>query len=243
VAAQADAQKLIYEAKFDSHAKVAREDDFIEPDGAGGWRRTGRPAADAEWIAEGHGAVQFANGRMRVVPVSEASPIRSHMVVWNKTVFPADFRLEFDMNPEGSQNGLTIVFFCAAGPDGKDIFDVSLPGRRADYPAYHSGAISNYSDAYWSRNTQEEAASNRLRRNPGFSLVAQGPSRTLGLTDVTHRVRIVKDGKHIEVAIDGVVTTRWDDPQTPLGAGRIGLRSMDGVIAVSYGAFRVWSLK
>jgi hypothetical protein len=161
------------------------------------------------------------------------------MVVWNNRIFPADFLLEFDMNPEGSTSGLTIVFFCATGPAGKDIFDLSLPPRRADYPTYHSGAISNYSDAYWSRNTEEESASSRLRRNPGFQLVAEGPSLTKGPTNRTYKIRISKRGSHIEAAIDGKVALSWTDPQTPLGAGRIGLRSMEGVTAVTYSNFTV----
>jgi hypothetical protein len=164
------------------------------------------------------------------------------MVVWNAKVFPGDFLAEFEMNPSGSTNGLTIVFFCATGKNGEDIFDLSLPPREADYKNYHSGAIANYSDAYWSRNTNDEASTNRLRKNPAFALVAQGRSLTTGSTDQTHRVRIFKFGGHIEIEIDGHVVLKWDDTGKPLGAGRIGFRSMQGVSMIKYDNFKVWKL-
>ena len=84
--------------------------------------------------------------------------------------------------------------------------------------------------------------SNRLRRNPGFQEVARGPSATTGPTDVTHRLRILKAGRHLEVEVGGHVVLSWDDPAPPLGAGRIGLRSMAGVRQVAYDNFQVWQV-
>jgi hypothetical protein len=81
-----------------------------------------------------------------------------------------------------------------------------------------------------------------VRKNPGFELVGEGPSRTTGATDVTHRVRILKYGSRIEVEINGQVVCRWDDPGQPLGAGRSGLRSMSGVTMVAYDNFKVWAV-
>jgi hypothetical protein len=242
---------LLYENDFRRPQKIVREEDLIERSPDGQWRRTKRPAVDAEWIAEGWGGCAIRDGTLWVAPsefdaAGRPTPVdasrRSHMVVWNQRVFPADLLLEFDANHCGSTNGLTIVFFGAAGTNGADIFDLSLPPRRADYRTYHSGALANYSDAYWSRNNETESVSNRLRKNPGFKQVATGESRTTGQTDVTHRVRILKIVGHIEVEVDGVVVLRWDDNARPLGAGRIGLRSMDGVTEVSYGNFRVWKI-
>ena len=215
----------------------------------GKWSRKGKPALDAEWIAEGWGGCAVRDGKLRVAPSEfdvhglpkPVEPgLRSHMVVWNRQVFPGDFLLELDMNPCASKNGLTIVFFCAAGKDGEDLFALSLPPRRADYVAYHSGAIANYTDSYWSRNTEAESVSNRLRKNPGFTLVAEGPSLITGPSDGTHHLRLLKAGAHIEVEVNRKVLFQWDDPGKPLGAGRIGLRSMEGVTMVAYDNFRVW---
>ncbi|MGH7784620.1 MAG: DUF1961 family protein, partial [Candidatus Binatia bacterium] len=107
---------------------------------------------------------------------------------------------------------------------------------------YHSGAIVNYSDAYWSRNTSGEAATNRLRKNPGFALVGEGDSLTLGPTNVTHHIRVLKSGGHIEIEINDRVVLKWDDTGTPLGPGRIGFRSMEGVSLITYDNFKVWKV-
>jgi Domain of unknown function (DUF1961) len=102
--------------------------------------------------------------------------------------------------------------------------------------------VSNYTDSYWSRNNEAESLSNRLRKNPGFKQVAEGPSLTTGPTVVTHHLRILKSGAHIEVEVNGRVVIKWDDSDHPLRAGRIGLRSMEGVTMVAYDNFKVWQV-
>jgi uncharacterized protein DUF1961 len=239
--------RLFYKNDFSRPQQIAREEELIEQTG-GVWRRKGSPASNDEWIAEGKGGAEVRDGRLLVSPTpfddagKPQSGQRSHMVVWNRRVFPADFLLEFEMSPCGSTNGLTIVLFCAAGKNGEDLFDLSLPPRRAEYQAYHSGAVANYTDSYWSRNNEAESLSNRLRKNPGFKQVAEGSSLTTGPTDVTHRLRILKNGAHIEVEVNGRVIIKWDDPERPHGAGRIGLRSMEGVTMVAYDNFKVWQV-
>lgn len=242
-------RSLVYWNDFEKPQKIVHERGLIARSPSGKWKRTSMPAAGITWIVEGRGGVDIRDGKLRVSPLpfnARGNQIqgeqRSHMVVWNSTVFPADFLAEFEMNPSGSTNGLTIVFFCAAAKNGGDIFDLSLPPREADYKNYHSGAISNYSDAYWSRNTEDEASTNRLRKNPGFTLMAQGQSLTTGNTDTTQHVRILKFGGHVEIEINGRVVIRWDDTGTPLGAGRIGFRSMEGVSLITYDNFKVWKL-
>ncbi|MEP7075701.1 MAG: DUF1961 family protein [Acidobacteriota bacterium] len=239
----------VYSNDFQKPQKIAFEKDHIKQQADGSWKRTGKPDPKAEWIVEGNGGVNIRDGKLRASPVpfdqngiAIASAKRSHLVIWNRNIFPADFLAEFDMRPNGSTNGLTIVFFCATGKNGEDIFDLALPPRQADYKTYHSDEIANYSDSYWSRNTMEESISNRMRENPGFALVAEGESLTTGPTDVTHHVRILKSGGHIEVEINGKVIFKWDDTGTPLGAGRIGFRSMEGVSLITYDNFKVWKV-
>ena len=241
----------VYSNNFSSPQKVSREEDFIKKSSEGGWRRIGKPDPKAEWVAEGWGGAEVSDGKLRVAPYpfdnqghlkSSDAANRSHMVVWNQRIFPSNFLLEYEMDPGVSTSGLTIVMFCANGKNGEDIFDLSLPPRRADYQTYHSGAIANYSDSYWSRNTEIESKTNRLRKNPGFKLVAEAPSLTAGSSVAPYRVRILKSGAHIEVEINGKVVIKWDDIDVPLGAGRIGLRSMEGVTMVTYDNFKVWEL-
>jgi hypothetical protein len=240
--------RLVYSNDFSKPQKIVREEDLAKQSAGGDWQRRAMPPRDADWIAEGWGGAEVRDGKLRVAPSPfdrAGQPItvepgkRSHMVVWTRREFPADFLLEFEMNPCGSTNGLTIVLLCGRGENNKDLFDLSLPPRRAEYKNYHSGAIANYTDAYWSRNNETESVSNRLRKNPGFKEVASGPSRTTGATDVTHHVRILKAGGHIEVEINGDVVVKWFDTENPLGGGRIGFRSMEGVRMVTYDNVKV----
>jgi hypothetical protein len=234
--------RRVYDNNFSRPQKIAREEDFIKKSSDGAWRRVGKPDPSAEWIAEGWGGATVSGGRLLVAPYpfinkthlnASDKANRSHMVVWNRRIFPSNFLLEYDMDPGVSTSGLTIVMFSANGKNGEDIFDLSLAPRRADYQTYHSGAIANYSDSYWSRNSEIESATNRLRKNPGFKLVAEAPSLTANSTVSPYRVRILKSGTHIEVEINGKVVIRWDDGGSPLGSGRIGLRSMEGVTMVA----------
>ena len=243
--------RRVYANNFSSPQKIVREEDFVVKSSDGVWRRIGKPDPNAEWIAEGWGGAAVSQGKLRVAPYpfdsrghlnSSDTANRSHMVVWNRHIFPANFLLEYEMDPGVSTSGLTIVMFSAQGKNGEDIFDLSLPPRRADYQTYHSGAIANYSDSYWSRNTEVESKTNRLRKNPGFKLVAEAPSLTAGASVGPFRVRILKSGAHIEVEINARVVIKWDDNENPLGAGRIGLRSMEGVTMVTYDNFKVWEL-
>jgi hypothetical protein len=241
--------KKVYDNNFGKNQKIAFERDFIKQNTDGSWTRTGQPDVKAEWIAEGNGGVEIRHGKLRVSPLrfdakgrQISGQPRSHLVIWNKNIFPADFLLEFEMSPNGSTNGLTIVFLCATGKNGEDIFDLSLPPRQADYKTYHSGAIANYSDSYWSRNTEVESVTNRLRKNAGFKLVAEGKSLTTGSTDVTHHLRILKVGQHLEIEVNGKIILKWDDPEKSLGAGRVGLRSMEGVSLITYDNFKVWQV-
>ena len=241
----------VYSNNFSRPQKVSREEDFIKKSSEGAWRRIGKPDPKAEWVAEGWGGAEVSDGKLRVAPYpfdnqghlkSSDAANRSHMVVWNQRIFPSNFLLEYEMDPGVSTSGLTIVFFSAIGKNGADIFDLSLPPRRAEYKAYHSGEIANYSDSYWSRNTEIESKTNRLRKNPGFKLLAEAPSLTAGSLVASYRVRILKSGAHIEVEINGNAVIKLDDADKPLGPGRIGLRSMEGVTMVTYDNFKVWEL-
>src|SRR5262249_35856713 len=151
---------LVYSNDFSKPQEIVYEENLVRTLANLKQIRAVMPDKQAVWIAEGQGGVDIRDGKLRVSPLpfdksgqQIKSEQRSHMVVWNSQVFPADFLAEFEMDPNGSTDGLTIVFFCATGKNGEDIFDMSMPVREADYKNYHSGAIANYSDAYWSRNT------------------------------------------------------------------------------------------
>ncbi|MCP4044389.1 MAG: DUF1961 family protein [Gammaproteobacteria bacterium] len=243
--------ELVYENDFSGNDTIDFETSFIE-DG----KRTRRPYPDAEWIAEGYGGADVCNGRLWVAPVKfqscgkrEESPVRepSHMVLWNKNYFPADMMFEFTVNHQGSDNGLTLVFFAAKGRAGQDIFDLGLPPREGIYRRYNRGELANYTQSYWSRNKKPtlvlrgEAYSNRIRKNPGATVLATNASLTDQCGDCDYKIRILKQGGHITAEVNGTVVNQAID-NDPHGGGFIGLRSMMGVDRISYDNFRVWSV-
>ncbi len=244
--------ELVYENDFSADDKIDFETSFVTDD-----KRTRLPDPQAEWIAEGWGGADVCDGKLWVAPSAfEACGERagnpdqepSHMVVWNKTRFPADVIFEFTVNHHGSDNGLTLVFFAADGAEGQDIFDLELPPRNGVYRNYNKGRLRNYTVSYWSRNKKPslvakgEQYTNRIRKNPGANIIATDDSLTDKCNDCDFKVRILKVAGNISVEINGVVANHVVDSDAPHGGGYIGLRSMEGVDRVSYDDFKVWSV-
>lgn len=243
--------ELVYGDDFSVDGRVDFERNFIEEG-----KRIGTPAADADWIAEGQGGAMVCGGKLWVAPVvftacgetvgERENP--SHMVVWNRNRFPSDLLFEFTVNHQGSDDGLTLVFFSAEGLRGETIFDDALPPREGIYRNYNRGQLRNYTVSYWSRNKKPslvkrgEQYTNRMRKNPGAIKLSTEYSRTDQCSDCDYRVRVLKSGGLLAVEIDGEVVNQVIDPD-PLGSGFIGLRNMMGVDRVSYDDFRVWELK
>lgn len=242
-------RKLLYHNTFSAPEVMDRENDFTGRDAQGKEFRLRRPFEDAVWITEGNGDVAISGGKLRVtsgkytVTGDISYTTRSHMVVWNHKIFPENFLLEFTVNHGGSDNGLTLLFMCATGLRGEDIFDESLPLRKANYPTYHSDKLKNYTVSYWSRNAQPpfEAVSDRVRKNPGMNILASGHSNTDLSSNEDYHIRILKYKGSIAVEVNGKVVVETEDPD-PLGKGRIGLRSMEGIREVTYDDFAVWEL-
>jgi len=243
--------ELIYSNDFSGNDKIDFETSFVE-DG----ERTRLPNPEAEWVVEGWGGADVCGDKLWVAPaafdacgerVQNSASSPSHMVVWNKTRFPADMMFEFTVNHHGSDNGLTLVFFAAQGVGGENIFDLKLPPRKGVYRNYNKGRLSNYTVSYWSRNKKPslvakgEQFTNRIRKNPGANIIATNDSLTDKCNDCDFKVRILKVAGNITVEINGIVANHVIDPNAPHGGGYIGLRLMEGVDRVSYDDFSVWS--
>ena len=243
--------ELIYSNDLSGDDKIDVETSFVA-DG----KRTRQPDPQAEWIAEGWGGADVCGGELWVAPVAfaacgtrtESTDLEpSHMVVWNKTRFPADLMFEFTVNHHGSDNGLTLVFFAAEGQEGQEIFDFALPPRNGVYRNYNRGQLRNYTVSYWSRNkaphlvARGEQFTNRIRKNPGANILATDASQTDKCSDCDFKVRILKVAGNITAEINGIVVNDVTDPD-PHGGGYIGLRSMEGVDVVSYDDFKVWAV-
>ena len=71
-------------------------------------------------------------------------------------------------------------------------------------------------------------------------MLATDASLTDKCSDCDFNIRILKVAGNITVEINGTVVNHVTDPD-PHGSGYIGLRSMEGVLKVSYDDFKVWA--
>jgi hypothetical protein len=207
----------------------------------------GAPASMEGWVMEGPGTTAFEDGWMKMASEKAGSAFKDgHIVYWCPPDFPESFVAEWEMLIT-SPAGLCIVFFAARGLNGEDIFDPSLPKRTGIFKQYHSGAISCYHISYYaSTPSSPSRITSNLRKNNGFHLVSNGPPGIEPGSDAVHAMRLIKDGPHIQLLVDGkVIIDFTDDGQRygPVhGGGKIGLRQMQWTEAL-YRNFRVRELR
>ncbi len=202
-----------------------------------------------DWVMEGPGRTAFKDGWMRMWSArpDASGKVNGHIVFWCPQNFPDRFVCEWDVQIL-SDYGLTIVFFAAKGAEGQDIFDPSLPPRDGTFAHYIRGAINSYHISYYANtpNLPGRTMSN-LRKNNQFYLLATGPVAIPANSKAVHHMRLVKDGAHIQLCVDGRVSVDYTDPGTERYGpvyrdGKIGLRQMQWT-AARYRNFRVWELR
>lgn len=202
-----------------------------------------------DWVMEGPGVVTFEEGWMRLYSGNPdgADGRHGHFVYWPDVVLPEDFIAEWEiqfLDPVG----LNIVFFCATGRGGEDVFDPALAARDGDFRQYHSGDLNSYHASYFS-NTPGHFGRNtaHIRKNHGFFLVANGPVLIhAGNWAETHTVRVMKNGNRIELSVNGETSVEFTDDGKAygpvLGTGRFGLRQMQWSDA-RYRNLRIYRLR
>ena len=202
----------------------------------------------AAFRMEGDGAVSFPLGRMRLESVRDsAEGQQANLVFWCPETFPAELAVTWAFRPL-REPGLAILFFCARGAGGEDLFDPSLAERTGVYEQYHHGDIAAYHVSYFRRRWPQERELHlcNLRKSYGFHLAAQGADPIPGVADAAgfYRLLIVKQGDTIRFAVNGLTLFEWTDDGTvggpPLGAGKIGFRQMAPLIA-EYADLRVYA--
>jgi hypothetical protein len=200
------------------------------------------------WVLEGPGKITFADGwmEMRSTRPDASGGENGHIVFWCPRDFPERFLAEWEVQLVGDF-GLCIVFFAAKGAGGEDIFDPSLPARDGTFAHYIRGAVNSYHISYYASTpgTPGRISSN-LRKNNKFYLMASGPVAIPAGSGAVHRMRLVKDGGHIQLQADGRVSIDFTDTGGPrygpvYGGGKIGLRQMQWTVG-RYRNLRVWKL-
>jgi hypothetical protein len=198
--------------------------------------------AVAGWRMEGPGITEFQDGWMRM----RAEDEKQHIVYWCPLDFPASFVAEWEAQPLKCP-GLCIVFFSAKGTEGEDIFDPSLPPRDGTFKQYIKDRLYSYHISYYANTPfRPGRVTANLRKNNWFYLTATGPAGIPAGADQPSKVRLLRDGAHIQLTVDGRVVIDWTDDGTTYGpvhkGGKIGFRQMQWT-DFRYCNLRVWEMR
>ncbi|MCK9547998.1 MAG: DUF1961 family protein [Sphaerochaeta sp.] len=186
------------------------------------------------FILEGEANITFVDGCMEMQNRLDASSgQRANFVLWCPEVFGDSILIEWEFRPM-SDRGLCILFFAAAGRQGRDLFDPRLAPRTGEYPQYHSGDIDAFHVSYYRRKEADERAFHtcNLRKSHGFHLVAQGadPIPEAAEANEFYRLSIIKTPERVDFSVNGLSIFSYEDDGAThgarLGAGRIGLRQL-----------------
>ena len=189
----------------------------------------------ADWKLEGRAKISFEHNRLHLE--NELDPViygdRAHWVYWCPVDFPDKIMIEWDFYPV-REPGLCMFFFGAAGRNGEDLFDPTLPVRQGRYPEYHSGAINALHLSYFRHKYADERAFRtcNLRKSYGFHLAAIGADPLPPVEDAVppYHMKLVKYEEVVQFSINELVVLEWeDDGRTygPIyGGGKIGFRQM-----------------
>lgn len=188
---------------------------------------------------EGPGVATFPQGRLRLESTADAEEGQAaNLVLWCGEAFGDGIEISWDFHPL-TEPGLAILFFHAAGADGRDLFDPTLAPRSGPYEQYHSSDIATYHVSYFRRMwaTERRFHTCNLRKSPGFHLVAQGadPLPSALDADAPYRVAVAARQGRVTFSIDGLTLFSWQDDDAPGGrrltGGRLGFRQMAPLVA------------
>ncbi len=199
------------------------------------------------WKMEGPGKVEFKDGWMIMesLMAEEGTPVQGHIVNWCDTDMPENFVATWDFQMH-SDYGLAIMFFCAKGVNGEDIFSPQLAPRDGTFSAYIKGDINNYHISYQANGPGGGTRrTSHLRKNSGFALAANGPVGVEAFSKKLHKIVLIKNGNHIQMAVEGRLIIDFTDDGS-LGQtwadGKMGFRQMKWTKA-AYRNFKVYTTK
>ncbi len=163
------------------------------------------------------------------------------------TDFPDAIAIDYDLKVL-TKNGLVITFVAMRGIDGEDMFAPGSPRREgvfSDYVrnprlrSYHV-SVSRYDDQ------GVHTGVSNWRRNPGLNLMGQGPDLCREINR-WYRIRIVKEGGHCRLGVNGVLAHEFTDPgelPTPMpDGGKVGFRAIGAEVRALIRNFSVRLLR
>jgi hypothetical protein len=178
----------------------------------------------SRWWVEGGERVWVEDGRLQVKADPAGGTAGNVATVWRRGLQPGDFELELDAHVVASTphaNNINL-FFNYSDPSGIPLEQTADSRRTAAYGLYHK--VNGYIVTFLNdTETSTGRARIRIRRNPGFKLLAETFAYHCR-AGVTYRLKLVKRGGDIRFLVDGAELLRATDPE-PLGPGYFGLRT------------------
>ncbi|MCP4728348.1 MAG: DUF1961 family protein [bacterium] len=199
-----------------------------------------------DWVLEGPGIITFENGQM-IMRSEFPDTEEGHFNYWCPKDIPGSFILEWEYSPMRDL-GFNHIFFAAKGLNGEDIFDETLPERDGTFRQYLNGSINNYFISYYSHLPGNVFGRpfGYLQKNLNFLMLQRGPIAIKQGAEGFHKLRLVKDGSHIQFLVDGKLCIDYNDIDTERYGpahtdGKIGFRQMSAAVG-AYRNLNVWEL-
>jgi rhamnogalacturonyl hydrolase YesR len=194
------------------------------------------------WKLEGPAWTEFKENWMHMYSPEE----KGHHVLWCPEDFPANFIAEWELQNQETDAGLCILFFCAKGSNGKDIFDPSIKKRDGVFRKYTKSDINNYHISYYANAGGNSREVSHLRKNAGFNKVLVGEMGIPLESTNIHKMKLIKQNNRIMMYLDDRKIIDWIDDGKEYGAvlgdGKIGFRQMQWS-HFRYRNFKVWEVK
>lgn len=180
---------------------------------------------DESWILEGQGRAEVVDDQLVLQQAKDAQGI----VLWQREKLPEDFRIRFTFSTS-NEEGLLLIFFCAQGLDGHDVFE-EVDQRNGNFrdltrenlASYHLSLHRFYPDG---RHNPDDAAN--LRKNPAFEIVASHVPDPCMEQNRPYEVVIEKRGSKIRTFVDGASVHEYTDTGEHgpvLSGGHLGIRA------------------
>ncbi len=198
------------------------------------------------WHHEGAGQIDRApDGGMRLECVGSRQGGAGCMAFFRPDL-PDQVAFEYDLTVR-SQGGLVINYLALRGLNGEDL----IADRDRLKP--RTGIMRNYFDREWGlqsfhvsisrfNDRGEHTETSNWRRNPGLLLVGHG-SDCIREIDRKYRIRVIKDGGHCQLFVDGEFAHGFIDRDTsrdPIpDTGKFGFRLIGAGVTADVAAFSI----
>ena len=175
---------------------------------------------------------------------------REGCMAFFRPTLPDRIAVEYDLCVR-SHGGLVINFVAMRGLNGEDMIEdrdrlMARTGIFADYLTRRAGLQSYHVSISRFFDEGQHSNTSNWRRNPGLLLMAHGMDKVTEINRVFH-IRVVKDGGHCHIDVDGTTTIGFVDRDTsrfPIpDYGKFGFRVIGRDVMADISNFKVFAVE